>query len=153
ALNTRTCQRWFKKFKNDDFNPFAGIKSGRPVADPKQTIQELATKLKTSRSTIQWCLKQLNKLQREGMWLPHKLSHDNARSHSVRITQEKIKELNWKVLAHPPYSPDAAPSDYHHFYGTFFSWKRISYSGSYQNCIRKIFYFKITKKSLKRLFY
>ncbi|KAK1124349.1 hypothetical protein K0M31_006716 [Melipona bicolor] len=48
ALNTRTCQRWFKKFKNDDFNPFAGIKSGRPVADPKQTIQELATKLKTS---------------------------------------------------------------------------------------------------------
>ena len=20
ALNTKTCQRWFKKFKNDDFN-------------------------------------------------------------------------------------------------------------------------------------
>lgn len=43
-------------------------------ADPKQTIQELATKLKTSWSTVQRCLKQLNKVQREGMWVPHQLS-------------------------------------------------------------------------------
>ena len=25
------------------------------------------------------------------------------------------KEFKWKVLTHPPYSPDLAPSDYHLF--------------------------------------
>lgn len=57
ALDTKTCQHQFKKFKNNDFNLFDGTKSGRPVkfdkdllaeieADSKQTIQELAMKLK-----------------------------------------------------------------------------------------------------------
>jgi histone-lysine N-methyltransferase SETMAR len=31
------------------------------------------------------------------------------------MTQQKIKELNWEILDHPPYSPDLAPSDYHLF--------------------------------------
>ncbi|MCP6497823.1 hypothetical protein NL476_28070 [Klebsiella pneumoniae] len=46
-------------------------------ADSKQTIQELATKLKTSWSTIQRCLKQLNKVQTEGMWTPYQLLIEN----------------------------------------------------------------------------
>jgi histone-lysine N-methyltransferase SETMAR len=29
------------------------------------------------------------------------------------MMQQKIKELNWEILDHPPYSPDLAPSDYH----------------------------------------
>jgi histone-lysine N-methyltransferase SETMAR len=29
------------------------------------------------------------------------------------MTQKKIKELNWEILDHPPYSPDLAPSDCH----------------------------------------
>jgi histone-lysine N-methyltransferase SETMAR len=31
------------------------------------------------------------------------------------MTQQQIKELNWEILEHPPYSPDLAPSDYHLF--------------------------------------
>jgi histone-lysine N-methyltransferase SETMAR len=31
------------------------------------------------------------------------------------MTQQKIKELNWDILDHPPYSTDLAPSDYHLF--------------------------------------
>ncbi|KZC11640.1 Histone-lysine N-methyltransferase SETMAR, partial [Dufourea novaeangliae] len=40
--------------------------------------------------------------------------HDNAKPHvSLRITQ-KLLQLGWKVLNHPPYSPDIAPSDFVH---------------------------------------
>lgn len=41
--------------------------------------------------------------------------HDNARPHSSITTQQKLRELGWDVLMHPPYSPDLAPSDFHLF--------------------------------------
>jgi histone-lysine N-methyltransferase SETMAR len=31
------------------------------------------------------------------------------------MTKQKIKELNWKILDHPPYSTDLAPSEYNLF--------------------------------------
>jgi hypothetical protein len=46
---------------------------------------------------------------------PGQLTRDNARPHTVRATQERIQELQWELLAHPPYSPDLAPSDFHLF--------------------------------------
>ena len=39
--------------------------------------------------------------------------HDNAKPHTSKMTQEKIKELKWEVLPHPLYLPDLAPSDFH----------------------------------------
>jgi hypothetical protein len=43
------------------------------------------------------------------------LRHDNARPHTARATQERIQELQWELLEHPPYSPDLATSDFHLF--------------------------------------
>ena len=47
---------------------------------------------------------------------PHRekttLLHDNARPHTAKKTREKLTELNWNVLSHPPYSPDLAPTDF-----------------------------------------
>ena len=43
------------------------------------------------------------------------LLHDNARPHTAAHTVETLQKLKFGVLAHPPYSPDLAPSDYHLF--------------------------------------
>ena len=40
---------------------------------------------------------------------------DNARPHIAKLTLAKLHEIGWKVLPHPPYSPDLAPTDYHLF--------------------------------------
>ncbi|GFT70369.1 histone-lysine N-methyltransferase SETMAR [Trichonephila clavipes] len=40
---------------------------------------------------------------------------DNARPYTSVVTRQKLSELSWEVLMHPPYSPDLAPSDYHLF--------------------------------------
>ena len=41
--------------------------------------------------------------------------HDNARPHTARITHQKLLDLEYKVMPHPPYSPYLAPRDYHLF--------------------------------------
>ena len=39
--------------------------------------------------------------------------HDNAKPHVGKVVKEKLAELGWELLSHPPYSPDLALSDYH----------------------------------------
>ena len=41
------------------------------------------------------------------------LLHDNARPHSAAHSAETQRKLKFEVMAHPPYSPDLGPSDYH----------------------------------------
>ncbi|RVE42527.1 hypothetical protein evm_012823 [Chilo suppressalis] len=40
---------------------------------------------------------------------------DNARPHKSLATHQKLREFDWELLMHPPYSPDLAPSDFHLF--------------------------------------
>jgi histone-lysine N-methyltransferase SETMAR len=41
------------------------------------------------------------------------LHHVNARPDTARANQERIQELQWGLLEHPPYSPDLASSGFH----------------------------------------
>ncbi|KAJ4437083.1 hypothetical protein ANN_17218 [Periplaneta americana] len=41
------------------------------------------------------------------------LQHDNAQSHTARVTMKQIRTSGWETLPHSPYSPDLAPFDYH----------------------------------------
>lgn len=38
--------------------------------------------------------------------------HDNARPHTATPTLALLEKFKWKIVPHPPYSPDLAPSDY-----------------------------------------
>ena len=67
-----------------------------------QQLDRLAEALKRNRPEL---------VNRKGVIL----LHDNARPHTSRVTQQKIRELGYEVLPHPAYSPDIAPSDYHLF--------------------------------------
>jgi hypothetical protein len=41
--------------------------------------------------------------------------HDNARPHTAARTQDLFQKFCWDMFDHPPYSPDLAPSNFHHF--------------------------------------
>uniref|UniRef100_A0A0K0F2C8 Histone-lysine N-methyltransferase SETMAR n=1 Tax=Strongyloides venezuelensis TaxID=75913 RepID=A0A0K0F2C8_STRVS len=43
------------------------------------------------------------------------LLHDNARPHVSKTTLQKLNDLKYETLRHPPYSPDLAPTDFHFF--------------------------------------
>ena len=40
---------------------------------------------------------------------------DNARPHAAVRVQDKVRELGFRQLSHPPYSPDLAIADFHLF--------------------------------------
>ncbi|GFW97093.1 mariner Mos1 transposase [Trichonephila clavipes] len=69
---------------------------------------------------------------------------DNARSNTSVLTRQKLWELDWKVLMHPPYSPDLAPNDYHLFLAlrNFQSDKKL---GSRENCENRLLEFFANK--------
>ena len=40
------------------------------------------------------------------------LLHDSARTHTANTIMALLQKFKWKVLGHPPYSPDLSPCDY-----------------------------------------
>ena len=45
----------------------------------------------------------------------HSVPSYNAPSHTSLKAMAKLKQLRFELVAHPPYSPDLAPSDYYLF--------------------------------------
>ncbi|GFU05915.1 uncharacterized protein TNCV_3394831 [Trichonephila clavipes] len=69
---------------------------------------------------------------------------DYARPHTSVETRQKLWELDWEVLMHPPCSPDLAPSDYHLFLVllNFLSDKKL---GLRENCENRFLEFFANK--------
>ena len=78
----------------------------------------------------------------------HTIFHqDNVRSHISLMTRQKLLQLGWEVLIHPPYSPDIAPSDFHLFRSLQNSLNGKSFS-SLEDCKRHLDQF-FTQKDKK----
>jgi len=43
------------------------------------------------------------------------LLHDDVHPYTTAVTTGTLEEMHWKVLPHPTYSPDLAPSNFHLF--------------------------------------
>ncbi|GFS98641.1 transposase [Trichonephila clavipes] len=69
---------------------------------------------------------------------------NNTRPHTSAVTRQKLGELGWEVLMHPPYSSDLAPSDYNLFLAlqNFPSDKK---SGSREYCENRLLEFFANK--------
>ena len=67
--------------------------------------------------------------------------HDNARSHTSLMTRQKLTELGWEILMHPPYSSDLASSDYHLLWSlqNFLDGKKIGQQKSSRKPCRQVF--------------
>ena len=89
VVSTRTCQRWFRRFRGGDRKTLDRRRSGRysivdeddlrdiVESDPRQTTRELAEITGLSQPTIVRHLHKMGKSIRAGVWVPHKLSEKN----------------------------------------------------------------------------
>lgn len=76
---------------------------------------------------------------------------DIARSHISLVTRRKLLELNWKVLPHPSYGPDIAPSDYQKFrlLQNSLAGKNLYYRRQCKNVLGRIFLLKKTRRFMR----
>lgn len=83
VLSTRTAQHWFNRFKNGNFELDDLPRSGRPLEvdmdalkqfieeDPRLTTRCLAERLGCSHTTVEKHLKELGKIWKYGVSIPH----------------------------------------------------------------------------------
>ncbi|EZA62154.1 Histone-lysine N-methyltransferase SETMAR, partial [Ooceraea biroi] len=124
AVSERVCQNRFVEFRASDTTCEDGKRSGRPlVADddqiktliennPHYTTRDIAQIVNVSQKTVvnRYTLGYVS-CNRYGVIF----HQDNIRPHVSLATRQKLLQLGWDVLPHPPYSPDLAPSDFHLF--------------------------------------
>lgn len=95
APSQDTCERWFKRFKNDDFRVTDNERPGRTSAfedqemqalldeDACQTQKQLAMTLGVAQQTVSDRLNTMGKILKEGIWVPHKLDDRQLENRKV----------------------------------------------------------------------
>ncbi|KAG5319652.1 MOS1T transposase, partial [Pseudoatta argentina] len=93
-----TCRDWFRRFKNNDFEPEDKGRSGAPELeqlldeDPSQTLSEFGKILQVDESTVSKRLKGLGMIEKQGHWVPYELNGRKKRffaSHRIVTGDEK----------------------------------------------------------------
>ena len=108
------CRRWFRKFRNGDFDLSDKPRSGRPQKvsdaelqelldqDSAQTQQQLAEKLGITQQAISERLRALGKIQKHGRWLPRELTQEQREKRVDTciplLSSQKRKNFLWKLV-------------------------------------------------------
>ena len=109
AVSLTTVKRWFRRFRSGDFSLADVPRSGRPVEvdegrllmlleeDSRQTARSLAELLESSKSTVHNHLRQLGKVPKLGLWVPHQLTPQNLRdrAEACTILLSISRRLDW----------------------------------------------------------
>ena len=89
VVSVRTCQKWFTRFREGNFDLEDEQRPGRPQEletdelevlldeDPDQSTRERATQMNVDHSTVLRRLHYMGKINKVEKWVPHKLSEIN----------------------------------------------------------------------------
>ena len=89
VLSSRTCRKWFQRFRAGNFCLEDEERSGRPPQTDEDkirdlieksrslTVQETSNVLKIPKTTIHRCLKKMGMMSKLNVWLPHELTERN----------------------------------------------------------------------------
>jgi len=92
APTQKTCERWFARFRSDDFDISDKERTGGPKKfedtelealldeDPCRTQKELAVALNVEQATISRRLHAMGKIRKLGKWVPHQLNENQLRA-------------------------------------------------------------------------
>ncbi|GFV32060.1 histone-lysine N-methyltransferase SETMAR [Trichonephila clavipes] len=101
--------RWFTEFCRGRNSLQDEEHSGKPPTGLVKAIKLEGQMAVTANSYTTKCLTDF--LQEVNVRVPM-LHHDNASSHTARLTVEFLKQKQIIVIEHPPYSPDLAMCDF-----------------------------------------
>lgn len=113
-LDVRKCQKWFDRFRNGDISLENKPRGHRQSvvdndvlkaiieADPRQTLEELSVLLNCGVSSVWNHMKEIGKINRCGVWVPHDLTPEQKNNrvqicHSLFIRHLKEPFFKWIV--------------------------------------------------------
>jgi len=94
-ISESTAQRWYSRFRSNDFSLEDATRSGRPsdfdedklssLIDQNgyQTVAELAEHMECDPATVSRHLKSMGKVQKSGAWVPHELTPQHMAARMV----------------------------------------------------------------------
>ncbi|GFX76284.1 histone-lysine N-methyltransferase SETMAR [Trichonephila clavipes] len=154
-------QFWFRRFRSGIFYVKDAPRTGGPIVENFDKIIEIfevhrhvssrsiAQELKIDHKNVLSHLRKLDRLKLAFDQKRPKLANrrgvvfyeDNVRTHTSVVIRQNLWELGWKVLMHPPFSPDLVPSDYHLFFAlqNFFSDKKLGSREDWENRLLDVF--------------
>jgi histone-lysine N-methyltransferase SETMAR len=111
APSIKTCEFWFRRFKEGNFFTEDEERSGRPKIfedseleslldqDPCQTQQELANSLGVAQPTISERLQKLGMIQKQGTWVPYELKPRDV-ERRLCISEQLLQRQQRKGFLH-----------------------------------------------------
>ena len=110
AISERTCQEWFQRFKNGDFDVEDRYGGGREKVfedaeleslldqDSYQTQEELAGSLGVTQQFISKHLKVMGWIQKQGNWMPYELKPRDVERCLFACEQQRRKGFLHRIV-------------------------------------------------------